>query len=58
MSAAPDKSYWRRHLREAVRFGDGMLALAKLECQTFWKSDHTRSCYRLRKSVLAQKANP
>jgi acyl transferase domain-containing protein/surfactin synthase thioesterase subunit/acyl carrier protein len=35
MSAAPDKSYWRRHLREAVRFGDGMLALAKLECRTF-----------------------
>src|SRR5262245_8246857 len=35
MSAAPDKSYWRRHLREAVRFGDGMLALEKLECQTF-----------------------
>jgi acyl transferase domain-containing protein/surfactin synthase thioesterase subunit/acyl carrier protein len=35
MSAAPDKYYWRRHLREAVRFGDGMLALAKLECQTF-----------------------
>ena len=28
MSAAPDKSYWRRHLREGVRFGDGMLALA------------------------------
>ena len=35
MSAAPDKSYWRRHLREAVRFGDGMLGLAKLECRTF-----------------------
>ena len=35
MSAAPDKSYWRRHLREAVRFGDGMLSLAKLECGTF-----------------------
>ena len=35
MAAAPDKSYWRRHLREAVRFGDGMLALAKLECRTF-----------------------
>jgi len=35
MSAAPDKSYWRRHSREAVRFGDGMLALAKLECQAF-----------------------
>ena len=34
MSAAPDKSYWRRHLREGVRFGEGMLALAKLECQT------------------------
>ena len=27
MSVAPDKTYWRRHLREAVRFGDGMLAL-------------------------------
>ena len=35
MSAAPDKSYWRRHLREAVRFGDGMLALTKLKCQAF-----------------------
>jgi acyl transferase domain-containing protein/surfactin synthase thioesterase subunit/acyl carrier protein len=35
MFAAPDKSYWRRHLREAVRFGDGMLALAKLKCRTF-----------------------
>jgi acyl transferase domain-containing protein/surfactin synthase thioesterase subunit/acyl carrier protein len=35
MSAAPNKTYWRRHLREAVRFGDGMLALAKLECRTF-----------------------
>jgi acyl transferase domain-containing protein/surfactin synthase thioesterase subunit/acyl carrier protein len=35
MSAAPDKIYWRRHLREPVRFGDGMLALAKLDCQTF-----------------------
>ena len=35
MSAAPDKTYWRRHLRETVRFGDGMQALAKLECRTF-----------------------
>jgi len=35
MSAAPDKSYWSRHLREGVRFGAGMLALAKLECRTF-----------------------
>jgi acyl transferase domain-containing protein/surfactin synthase thioesterase subunit/acyl carrier protein len=35
MTAAPDKSYWSRHLREGVRFADGMLALAKLECQTF-----------------------
>jgi acyl transferase domain-containing protein/surfactin synthase thioesterase subunit/acyl carrier protein len=35
MSAVPDKSYWPRHLREAVRFGDGMLALAKLECRAF-----------------------
>ena len=35
MSAAPDKFYWRRHLREAVRFGDGMLALAELGCRTF-----------------------
>ena len=35
MAAAPDKLYWRRHLREAVRFGDGMLALAELGCRTF-----------------------
>ncbi len=35
MSASPDKVYWRRHLREAVQFGDGMLALARLECKTF-----------------------
>ncbi|HXF18382.1 MAG TPA: acyltransferase domain-containing protein, partial [Burkholderiales bacterium] len=35
MSTAPDKIYWRRHAREAVRFGDGMLALAQLECRTF-----------------------
>ena len=27
MAAAPDKIYWRRHLREPVRFGDGMHAL-------------------------------
>jgi acyl transferase domain-containing protein/surfactin synthase thioesterase subunit/acyl carrier protein len=35
MAAAPDKFYWRRHAREAVRFQDGMLALAGLECRTF-----------------------
>jgi acyl transferase domain-containing protein/surfactin synthase thioesterase subunit len=35
ISAAPHKTYWRRHIREGVRFGDGMLALAKLECGTF-----------------------
>jgi acyl transferase domain-containing protein/surfactin synthase thioesterase subunit/acyl carrier protein len=35
MSAAPNKAYWRRHLREAVRFGDGMDALAGLELRTF-----------------------
>src|SRR5262245_11153306 len=35
MSAAPDKAYWRRNLREGVRFGDGMIALAQLECRTF-----------------------
>ncbi|MET0707116.1 MAG: SDR family NAD(P)-dependent oxidoreductase, partial [Tardiphaga sp.] len=33
--SAIDKTYWRRHIREAVRFGDGMLALDKLECQNF-----------------------
>jgi acyl transferase domain-containing protein/surfactin synthase thioesterase subunit/acyl carrier protein len=35
MSVAPDKTYWRRHLREAVRFGNGMLALDELGCRTF-----------------------
>ncbi len=34
MPTAPDKFYWRRHLRETVRFGDGMLALAELGCRT------------------------
>ena len=33
MSAVPDKNYWRRHLREGVRFGDGVLAIANLDCQ-------------------------
>lgn len=35
MAAAPDKRYWRRHLREAVRFRDGMHALAELGCRSF-----------------------
>jgi acyl transferase domain-containing protein/surfactin synthase thioesterase subunit/acyl carrier protein len=35
MAGAPDKLYWRRHLRETVRFGDGMLALAELGCRSF-----------------------
>ena len=35
MPVAPDEIYWRRHLREAVRFGDGMLALAELGCRSF-----------------------
>ena len=35
MAAAPDKCYWRRHLREAVRFRDGMHALAELGCRSF-----------------------
>ena len=35
MKSAPDKVYWRRHLRETVRFGDGILALSELGCQTF-----------------------
>ena len=32
---APDKYYWRRHVRETVRFEDGMLALAELGCRSF-----------------------
>jgi acyl transferase domain-containing protein/surfactin synthase thioesterase subunit/acyl carrier protein len=35
MSQAPDAVYWRRHLREGVRFGDGMLALGTFGCRTF-----------------------
>ena len=35
ITIAPDKTYWRRHLREAVRFADGMSALSKFECRTF-----------------------
>lgn len=32
---ALDKVYWRRHLRECVRFQDSMETLAELGCQTF-----------------------
>ena len=35
MDAAPDAAYWRRHTREPVRFGDGMAAVAALDCQAF-----------------------
>ncbi|MGN6569996.1 MAG: type I polyketide synthase [Pseudolabrys sp.] len=35
MDAAPDAAYWRRHTREPVRFGDGMAAIAALDCQAF-----------------------
>jgi len=35
LSDAPDRTYWRRHLREAVRFGDGMIALSELGCATY-----------------------
>jgi acyl transferase domain-containing protein/surfactin synthase thioesterase subunit/acyl carrier protein len=35
MSGAPDQSYWRHHIREPVRFGDGMQALAALNCRSF-----------------------
>jgi amino acid adenylation domain-containing protein len=32
MSAAPDAGYWRRHCRDAVRFADGVDALAAHGC--------------------------
>ena len=35
MTDAPGKTYWSRHIREAVRFGDGMTTLSALECQTY-----------------------
>ena len=35
MDAAPDAAYWRRHTREPVQFGDGMAAVAALDCQAF-----------------------
>ena len=58
MSAAPDKSYWRRHLREAVRFGDGMHALAGLELRTFLEIGPHPVLLPLRKSASEQKASP
>src|SRR5262249_6083297 len=30
-----DPAYWRRHLREPVRFGEGVLALLAARCDTF-----------------------
>ncbi len=35
MATAPDKCYWRRHLREAVQFRDGMHVLVELGCRSF-----------------------
>ncbi len=35
LAAAPDAAYWRRHLREPVRFADGVQAAAALGCDTF-----------------------
>lgn len=31
----PDAAYWRRHIRQAVQFDEGMLALARGGCNTF-----------------------
>jgi acyl transferase domain-containing protein len=31
----PDATYWRRHLREPVRFADGMRAMLDLGCKVF-----------------------
>jgi acyl transferase domain-containing protein/NADPH:quinone reductase-like Zn-dependent oxidoreductase/NAD(P)-dependent dehydrogenase (short-subunit alcohol dehydrogenase family)/acyl carrier protein len=31
----PSASYWRQHARQAVRFADGMQALAKLRCDVY-----------------------
>ena len=58
MSTAPDKSYWRRHAREAVRFGDGMLALASWSAGPFSRSGHTRCCCRSRKLALERTESP
>jgi amino acid adenylation domain-containing protein len=35
LADAPDAAYWRRHVREPVRFADGVQAAAALGCDTF-----------------------
>jgi acyl transferase domain-containing protein/surfactin synthase thioesterase subunit/aryl carrier-like protein len=56
MSAAPDKIYWRRHLREPVRFGDGMHALDELGCRTFVEVGPHPVLLPIAQACLGQKA--
>jgi amino acid adenylation domain-containing protein len=47
MSAAPDAAYWRRHCREAVRFADGVDALAAQGCDVLIEIGPTPTLVRL-----------
>jgi acyl transferase domain-containing protein/surfactin synthase thioesterase subunit/acyl carrier protein len=56
MPGAPDKYYWRRHVREPVRFGDGMLALAELGCSTFLEIGPHRALLPMAQACLGASA--
>ncbi|HXD44446.1 MAG TPA: SDR family NAD(P)-dependent oxidoreductase [Pseudolabrys sp.] len=58
MDAAPDAAYWRRHTREPVRFGDGMAAVAALDCQVYLEIGPHPVLLPLAQTCLADKGKP
>ena len=48
----PDARYWRQHIREAVKFADGMHALAEMGCEVFLELGPTPTLLGMGKACL------